>query len=105
LAAQGRGAVVLKPMALGGFGPCLALAKRAHAAGLKSCVSHLFDGPVALASAAALALVVHGPGVAAGLAPHAGLGAWCDVPLPFVRAGELIPWDAPGLGLAEVEPR
>jgi o-succinylbenzoate synthase len=105
LATQGRGTVVLKPMALGGHGPCMALAKRAHAAGLRASVSHLFDGPIALASAAALALALPGTRVAAGLAPHPGLSAWPDTTMHFVRAGELIPWDVPGLGLGEVEPQ
>ncbi len=72
--------IVLKPMALGGFSECLRLADAAHTTGCAVVVTHLFDGPVALAAASALACVVQSPRLAAGLAPHAGLGAWPRAP-------------------------
>ncbi|HEU5077144.1 MAG TPA: enolase C-terminal domain-like protein [Polyangiaceae bacterium] len=68
--------VVLKPMALGGFAACLALADTARAVGCEVVITHLFDGPIALRAASVLALVVQSPRFAAGLAPHPGLGAW-----------------------------
>ncbi|HEX6239392.1 MAG TPA: O-succinylbenzoate synthase, partial [Polyangiales bacterium] len=43
-------------------------------------VTHLFDGPIALAAASVLALALQSPRLAAGLAPHAGLAAWPAAP-------------------------
>lgn len=68
--------LVLKPMALGGFSECLRLADTAQAMGCAVVVTHLFDGPIALAAASVLACVVQSPEFAAGLAPHEGLAAW-----------------------------
>lgn len=73
-------AIVLKPMALGGFSECMRLADTAHALGCAVVVTHLFDGPIALAAASVLACVVQSPRLAAGLAPHAGLAAWPVAP-------------------------
>lgn len=72
--------IVLKPMALGGFSECLRWAAAARALGSEVVVTHLFDGPIALRAAAVLALLVHSPMLAAGLAPHAGLAIWPDAP-------------------------
>jgi o-succinylbenzoate synthase len=95
---SGAGFVVLKPMVLGGLSRCLDLARRAAALNLGVVVSHSFDGPVALIAAAALALALP-IGTAHGLAPHAGLDAWPQTPLPITR-GALRTWTRPGLGLA-----
>ncbi len=65
------GAVVLKPTALGGVRHCLAVAERAAALGADATVTHTFDGPIAMAAAAELALVTS-RSHAAGLAPHDG---------------------------------
>jgi o-succinylbenzoate synthase len=109
-------AVVLKPMVLGGLGRCLDLAGRARKGGARSVASHLFDGPVALAAAATLALVLgalEDPGdrFAAGLGEHPGLAAWGIVDgaeddpslagklLPMRRGSVLRPEGAPGLGV------
>ena len=92
-------ALVLKPMALGGYARCLELASWAHARGLDVIVSHLFDGPVALAAAAHLALAVGSSQRAAGLAEHSGLDPWPRVRIPLVREAHLLCDDAPGLGL------
>lgn len=91
-------AVVLKPMALGGFSACLRWAARANAAGLAVTVSHLFDGPIALASSAHLALAIASRALGSGLAPHAGLAAWPPLAVPFVGAN-ITPPTAPGLGI------
>ncbi|MBS1148768.1 MAG: putative O-succinylbenzoic acid synthase [Myxococcaceae bacterium] len=50
--------VVLKPMALGGLLPALALARRAHQAGVGAYVTTLLDGPLARAAAAHLAAAI-----------------------------------------------
>jgi o-succinylbenzoate synthase len=90
--------VVLKPMVLGGLSHCLALARHAAALDLGVVVSHSFDGPVGLIAAAALALALP-TRVAQGLAPHAGLAAWRQIPLPITSAA-LRAWNTPGLGFA-----
>lgn len=91
---------VLKPMALGGMLACLDLAREARAAGADVVVSHLFDGPVAHAAAAELALAL-GPGRAVGLGWHAGLGVWPERPSPSLRSTSLVPHGRPGLGLGD----
>jgi L-Ala-D/L-Glu epimerase len=50
--------VVLKPMALGGLLSALALARRAHQAGVGAYVTTLLDGPIARAAAAHLAAAI-----------------------------------------------
>jgi o-succinylbenzoate synthase len=90
--------VILKPMVHGGLTRCLAMARQALDLGLGVVISHSFDGPVALVAAAALALAVP-TRMAQGLAPHAGLAAWPDVPLP-IAGGKLRAWTSPGLGSA-----
>jgi o-succinylbenzoate synthase len=90
--------VILKPMVHGGLTRCLAMARQAHALGLGVVISHSFDGPVALVAAAALALALP-TRMAQGLAPHAGLAAWPEVPLP-ITGGKLHAWSSPGLGSA-----
>jgi L-Ala-D/L-Glu epimerase len=91
-------ALVLKPMLLGGALRCLELAAMARAHGAAAVVSHLFDGPVALAACAHLALVVGGT---CGLDRHAGLAAWPARALPLVRDSHIAYDPAPGLGIGE----
>jgi o-succinylbenzoate synthase len=95
---SGASIVVLKPMVLGGLSHCLELGRRARALDLGIVVSHSFDGPVALAAAAALALALPSR-LAQGLAPHAGLAAWPRFLLPIVGA-KLHVWSGPGVGPA-----
>lgn len=94
-------AFVLKPGALGGLTRCLELAAMAASRGAPSSVSHLHDGPVALAAAAELALALDLP-AAAGLAPHPGLGLWPPAPSPAFEGARIEPHQAPGLGLPEL---
>ncbi len=75
--------VVLKPMVLGGALRCLELAHAARAAGMDVVVTGLFDGTVARAATAALALALDPPPRACGL----GGGA-----------ARIVPGEAPGLG-------
>jgi o-succinylbenzoate synthase len=69
------GAVVLKPALLGGIDRALALAHIAAGYEIGASASHLFDGPIGLAAACALALASPRP-LAAGCAPHVGLVAF-----------------------------
>jgi o-succinylbenzoate synthase len=92
-------AVVLKPTALGGLVRCIELATRAQSLGLGVIVSHLFDGPVALGSAAALALAVASPERASGLDRHPGLAIWPAVSIPIVGDTHILPDEHPGLGI------
>lgn len=96
-------AVVLKPMVLGGILPCLDLAVRAQDLGVATLVTHLFDGPLALAAAAALAVALPGERLACGLDRHPGLTAWPVMRLPFLAAGTVRPVAAPGFGLETLE--
>jgi O-succinylbenzoic acid--CoA ligase len=96
---SGYRVVVLKPMALGGFAACLELARVAAAAGCASVVTHLFDGPIALAAAAHLALALPGRVLPCGLASHTGLDAWSEAAPDFVRKTQILAPASPGLGL------
>jgi o-succinylbenzoate synthase len=91
--------LVLKPTALGGFARCLGLAELGRKLGLGVVVTHTFEGPVAWAAAASLALVAASPGLAAGLDRHAGLCTWPQVTPATIRQADIVPATAPGLGL------
>ncbi|HKE18782.1 MAG TPA: mandelate racemase/muconate lactonizing enzyme family protein [Kofleriaceae bacterium] len=92
--------LVLKPAVLGGLSAAATWAGRARAAGAVPVVSHLFDGPVALAACAELALALARPGdPAAGLGHHAGLAALPPVRVPQLGAAALRS-HRPGLGVA-----
>jgi L-alanine-DL-glutamate epimerase-like enolase superfamily enzyme len=92
-------AVVLKPTTLGGFSQCLALGTRARELGLDVTISHTFDGPIALAAAAHLAIAIASRSRASGLDRHAGLAAWPETSLPMVGQTTLKPVDLAGLGV------
>jgi o-succinylbenzoate synthase len=94
--------LILKPTALGGTSRCLKFWSAAQKVGMEVVLSHLFDGPLALMSAAALALVIQPRKLAAGLAPHAGLAAFPRLPLPAFRDKAITLWSLPGLGLPSV---
>jgi len=67
---------VLKPMALGGFSACLGWARAADSLGLRVCISHLFDGPLALDAATQLAFSIQSPELAPGLGEHVALAGY-----------------------------
>lgn len=90
--------LVCKPMALGGPLRCLKLAALAQKYGAATVVTHLFDGPVALAMTAALALCMPGV-IACGLAAHAGLQLWPSVTVPQLQGSRIASSLAPGLHL------
>ncbi|WP_437839798.1 mandelate racemase/muconate lactonizing enzyme family protein [Sorangium sp. So ce1153] len=99
LEAEGCAAFILKPAMLGLL-RAHELGRRAQARGIDAVVTHLFDGPIALAAACELALGLPRPPLACGLDAHAGLEAWPAVRIPQLRAGGLIAAsDQPGLGV------
>lgn len=91
-------AVVLKPMVLGGLQASLEVAERAADCGARSLVSHTFDGPIARAATAELALVLQSE-FAAGLGTHPGLDLWPPRQTAAIRGRTIVPHDSPGLGL------
>ena len=92
--------VVIKPMLLGSFAEALAWAEYARHWQAAVVVSHLFDGPVALAAYAELAVALWQRGdPAPGLGWHRGLGAYPDVSVPQL-AGDRLRSAGPGLGVA-----
>lgn len=96
-AAQGsHAAVVLKPMALGGFDRCLAMAEAAGEAGLGVIVTHVFDGPIGSAAAACLALAVRGRVLPCGLDAYGRL----ERSVPGVGDLSIVPFAEAGLGVS-----
>jgi o-succinylbenzoate synthase len=92
-------AFVLKPAVLGGLLAARDLAHRAHARGLGVVVTHLFDGPVALAAYAELALSLPSP-LACGLDAGERLAGWPRVDVPQrAEPTRITKSDAPGLGI------
>ena len=91
-------AVVIKPMVLGGLRASFAVAERAAAHGAQYLVSHTFDGPIARAVTAELALALQTE-LAAGLGSHPALALWPPHRIAAIRDRQIAPHDAPGLGL------
>ncbi|WP_437970884.1 enolase C-terminal domain-like protein [Sorangium sp. So ce260] len=99
LEAEGCAAFILKPAMLGLL-RAHELGGRAQERGLGAVVTHLFDGPVALAASCELALALPRPPLACGLDAHAGLSAWPEIPIPQLREGGSIAASRrPGLGI------
>ncbi|XXX81177.1 enolase C-terminal domain-like protein [Sorangium sp. So ce134] len=99
LEAEGCAAFILKPAMLGLL-RAHELGQRAQERGLGAVVTHLFDGPIALAAACELALALPRPPLACGLDAHAGLTAWPAIRIPQLREGGLVAaGDRPGLGI------
>jgi len=91
-------AVVIKPMVLGGLRASLEVAERAAAHGAKYLVSHTFDGPIARAVTAELALALQTE-LAAGLGWHPALALWPPHHIAAIRDRQIVPHGVPGLGL------
>lgn len=91
-------AVVIKPMVLGGLRASFEVAERAAAHGAQYLVSHTFDGPIARAVTAELALALQTE-LAAGLGSHPALTLWPPHRIAAIRERQIVPHDAPGLGL------
>lgn len=94
---RGCVAVVLKPALLGGILATRRAAAQATSLRLGVIVTHLFDGPVALAACRAVARSLPATPLACGLAPHPGLAAWPEV--RFTRGPWVVDDDGPGLGI------
>jgi len=97
-------ALVLKPGALG-IARSLELARLGRAHGLDLVLSHQFEGPVAFAAAAHLALAVGSSERAAGLDRHGGLALHPELEVPLVSPAHVVSSSAPGLGLAPAKVR
>ncbi len=94
---------VVKP-AMHGLLGALRLAQRMFRARMGLVVTHLFDGPVALAAAMELALALPVP-APCGLDAHAGLALWPAVDLPQRDGARYLrPAARAGLGLAPLPP-
>jgi L-alanine-DL-glutamate epimerase-like enolase superfamily enzyme len=93
-------ALVLKPMALGGIARCLELAEVASGAGLRLVVTHLFDGPVATAAAAELALALSEAMLPCGLDLHGRTEHWPAARIARVQVASITASDEPGLGVS-----
>lgn len=91
-------AVVLKPMVLGGFCASFDAAERAAACGAGHVVSHTFDGPIARAATAELALALQSTR-AAGLGWHPALALWNPHAIAAIDGRMITPHGSPGLGL------
>jgi len=97
-------AVVLKPTVLGGFRASLEIAERSAEHGARPVVSHTFDGPIARAAAAELALALQ-TDLAVGLGAHPALALWPPCEIAAIAGRQIVPHGAPGLGLRfEVDP-
>ncbi len=95
--------LVLKPMALGGILRTHRLAKIAQARKYGMVISHLFDGPVALAASIALAHSLPVPPLACGLARHAGLSIWPEIEVPGLEDNRIVFTGKPGLGIPALD--
>ncbi|MEM7135056.1 MAG: mandelate racemase/muconate lactonizing enzyme family protein [Myxococcota bacterium] len=91
-------ALVIKPTVVGGLTAALDLAKIARAHGAEPVLSHTFDGPVARAASAEVALAV-GATLAQGLGEHAGLALWPATEVASIQGFEIRSHRAPGLGV------
>jgi o-succinylbenzoate synthase len=100
--ASGRVAVaalVLKPTVLGGLLASLSLARRAAELGAVAVVTHTFEGPVAHAAAAELAMTIGDRATAHGLDRHAGLEAFGRWAVPQLSPAGLRPVVVSGHGV------
>lgn len=91
-------AVVIKPMVIGGLRAAFAAAEHAASHGAQYLVSHTFDGPIGRAVTAELALALQTE-LAAGLGTHPALALWPPHRIAAIEGREIVPHDAPGLGL------
>ncbi|RZV54787.1 MAG: hypothetical protein EX268_05000 [Deltaproteobacteria bacterium] len=97
-------AVVIKPMVLGGLRASFEIAEQAATHGARYLVSHTFDGPIARAMTAELALALQTE-PAAGLGEHPALDLWPPHRTAAIRDRQIISHSVPGLGLVfEEEP-
>jgi o-succinylbenzoate synthase len=90
--------LVAKPALIGGLVATAELDDRARSLDVEVVVSHLLDGPVALAACAELAVALGNPR-AAGLGRHPGLEAFDPIAVPQLYLPHLVSSFGPGLGV------
>ena len=90
--------VVIKPAVRGGVTAALDLATIARQSGAHPVLSHTFDGPIARAATAELALAL-GTELAAGLGSHPALDVWPAHRIAAIDGREIRRHGVPGLGL------
>ena len=98
IASRAADCLVIKPAALGGLRPALALAQSAAQAGIDCFVTHMMDSAFGVAAAAHLAAALPAGGPDHGLATS-GFFAFDLAPPPRIEGGRLHLADAPGWGL------
>lgn len=92
--------LVLKPALLGGLAVARALAEQATARGKQVIVTHMFEGPIAMAAACELALSLSVTPLACGLDLHRALACFPSLEIPHLREpGFIVPSGGIGLGL------
>lgn len=91
--------LVLKPALLGGLAASVSLARQAQSHGARVVVSHLWEGPVAMAACAALALALAPESLDAGLGRHPALEGWPRARSAAYDGCRLVTPRAPGLGI------
>ncbi len=95
-------ALIIKPMRLGTWAYAMALSALCRRYGADAVITHLFDGPIALAAYAHLALAL-APSPPCGLDRHGGLQAWRrdgateEHALSYIGACAIAPPQTPGL--------
>ncbi len=92
---------VLKPAALGGVTRALRVARIARAQRASVVVSHMFDGPVALAAAIELVCALPEPPLACGLDRHDGLSIWPETDIAGLGESEIRFVPGAGLGVSD----
>jgi o-succinylbenzoate synthase len=88
---QKLGALVIKPMVLGGLRMGAAWSARANELGVPAVISHTFGGPLELGAALALACTRGGGDVAHGLSPHGALAGWPQAEVAGLTVGAFDP--------------
>ncbi len=96
-------AIVVKPALVGGLFPARRIARLAARRGIPVVLTHVFDGPIAMAACAELASVLDPAPLACGLAAHEGLSPWGETP-PQIGAATAGSAGRPGLGVPLPEP-
>ncbi len=100
LEAEACTTLILKPHALGGISRALAIAREARSHRKDLVVTHFFDGPVAMAITAELALALPGRPLACGIDLHPALAGYPPIEIPqLAQAAFITKSAAPGIGL------
>jgi L-alanine-DL-glutamate epimerase-like enolase superfamily enzyme len=93
------GAFVLKPMAAGGWLRCIDLAQRSRELAWWTYVTHLFDGPIAAAATAELALSLGGESHPSGIDLYGRSDDWPTLAPLQIGESHIMPLEHHGLGV------